>query len=653
MFRFLFCFATSLVLFAGCRTASEKPSVDTQLYSPDERIRVSVNLPADDSLTYRVDYRMDTGYVPIIEPSRLGLVRSDGDFSEQLGALTPSETTSGTESYTLTTGKQREHHASYREKTYTVETSDGRTMTVRFRVFNDGLGFRYEFGEGPEDSLLVQDELTTFNLPTEGEKWLQPYDSVWLYAPAYEQFYEDELPIGTPAPDNKNGWSFPALFHTRNVWILLSESGLDGSYVGMHLNDQPADGQYQVRFPEFNEARDTMHTRPKITLPWSSPWRVIHLAGQLGDIVTSDLVHHLARPSVLTDASWVKPGKASWSWWYYSDSPLDYHQLTPYVDLAAEMGWKYSLVDANWNRMKNGDLEQLVRYADEKGVKLLVWYNSGGPNNEVTEEPRDRMHRADVRRKEFRRLQELGVAGLKIDFFQSDKQPIIQWYIDILEDAVEFELLVNFHGCTLPRGWSRTYPHLMTMEAVFGAEAYKFSDRYPSYAPTHNTILPFTRNVVGPMDFTPVTLSDKEYPALTTVAHELALPVVFESGLLHLADRPEAYRALRPEAIDYLTQVPVAWDETRLIDGYPGDYVIIARRAGEEWYLAGIQAGDTAQSYEVKLDFLPEGSFALSLLTDDTETNLAYQEKTVTPQQSVSLELLPYGGAVGVLRPKE
>ncbi len=314
--------------------------------------------------------------------------------------------------------------------------------------------------------------------------------------------------------------------------MLLTEAALNGTYVGMHLNANPTDGQYHLRFPEPNEAFNSLHIRPEVTLPWTSPWRVIHLSDSLNGIVTANLVHHLAKPSTVADTDWIKPGKASWSWWYYSDSPQDYNQLTPYVDFAAEMGWAYSLVDANWNRMKNGDLEKLAAYAKEKGVQLLVWYNSGGPNNVVTEEPRDLMHTPEARREAFAMLRDLGVAGVKIDFFQSDKQPIIQQYIDILEDAAEYQLLVNFHGCTLPRGWARTYPHLLTMEAVFGAEAYKFAERYPAYAPTHNTILPFTRNVVGSMDFTPVALSMSTHPRRTTTAHELALPVVFESGLL-------------------------------------------------------------------------------------------------------------------------
>ncbi len=652
MIRSLTYYASFVVLLLACQP-TEQPA-DLALYSPDERIKVEISLdPADSSVSYQVGLKRGDTYLPVVKPSALGLVAEAAngnrlDLSRGFATLTASETTAGTEQYEMLTGKRRQHEAAYQEKAYTLVWQND-SLTLRFRVFNDGLGFRYAWSGGSGQSYTIQDELTAFNLPTDGQKWLQAYDSVWMYAPGYETFYQDELPIGAPAPTNKNGWSFPALFHTANAWLLLSEAALDGSYVGMHLNADPADGQYRLRFPEPDEAFNSLHVRPEINLPWNSPWRVIHLADSLNGIVTSDLVHHLAKPSTVTNTDWIKPGKASWSWWYYSDSPQDYNQLTPYVDFAAEMGWEYSLVDANWNRMKNGDLAKLAAYAKDKDVRLLVWYNSGGPNNVVTEEPRDQMHEPEARRQAFAMLRDLGVAGVKIDFFQSDKQPVIRQYIDILNDAAEYELLVNFHGCTLPRGWSRTYPHLLSMEAVFGAEAYKFAERYPAYAPTQNTILPFTRNVVGPMDFTPVTLSESTHPGLTTTAHELALPVIFESGLLHPADRPEAYRALRPEAIQYLKDVPVVWDETYFVDGYPGDYVMLARRSGDIWYLAGIHQSEAEKTYEVSLDFLSEGSYTLSLLEDGTD-ELAFREETVTGGQTLSVTLAPNGGLVGTLR---
>ncbi|MGB3616508.1 MAG: glycoside hydrolase family 97 catalytic domain-containing protein, partial [Catalinimonas sp.] len=588
-----------------------------------------------------------TGYITVVEPSALGLAYDSTALTEGFTALELSGVSTGTESYTLASGKQLENSADYREQAYTFGRDGGPALVVRFRAFDDGLGFRYELdGEGTHS---VREELTTFDVPTEGKAWMHAYDSVWMYAPGYETSYQNEVAIGEAAPAGKNGWAFPALFHTRDVWMLLTESNLDGTYCAVHLNDDPADGRYQVRMPEPNEAFDSLRVLPQITLPWSSPWRVLHLSDDLAEVTTSNLVYHLAAPAE-ADGDWIEPGTASWSWWYYSDSPKDYDQLVEYVDFAAEMGWRYSLVDANWNIMEGGDLKQLAEYAEEKGVKLLVWYNSGGPNNKVPEQPRDQMHTAEARREAFAMLRDLGVAGLKIDFFQSDKQHIIQQYVDILNDAAKYRMVINFHGCTLPRGWSRTYPHLLTMEAVLGAEAYKFNGEFPGRAPVHNTILPFTRNVVGPMDYTPVTLSDSKNPHVTTSAHELALAVVFESGLLHLADQPKAYRALPPVAVEYLKQVPTAWDETHLVDGYPGDRVFLARRSGDVWYFGGIQSGEEAASYELNMDFLPEGDYTLTLLEDGADRAVTSREVEVTNARPVTVELKPYGGVAGVLR---
>ena len=247
-------------------------------------------------------------------------------------------------------------------------------------------------------------------------------------------------------------------------------------------------------------------------------------------ILESDLVLDLSPPARDSDWSWVKPGRAAWSWWSKSDSPKHAEQLNAFTDLAAEMGWEYALVDANWNLMQTGTIDDVVAHAKAKGVGLILWYNSGGPHNIVTEAPRDRMTTREARRAEFAKLRDWGVKGVKVDFWHSDKQDRIQQYRDVLRDAAEFHLIVDFHGCTIPRGWSREFPNLVSMEAVFGAEQYKARAEMSKNGPRHNTILPFTRNVVGSMDYTPVTFSDSKFPHTTTDAHELALAVVFEFG---------------------------------------------------------------------------------------------------------------------------
>jgi hypothetical protein len=370
-------------------------------------------------------------------------------------------------------------------------------------------------------------------------------------------------------------------------------------------------------------------------LPWTLLWRVIVVADRAGALIESQLVNHLAAPSRLADTSWIRPGRVSWSWWSENDSPRDLSRLRDYVDLAHEFGWEYSLVDANWQVHSDEEMQGLAKYAADRGVRLFLWYNSGGPHNHVSEQPRDRMHERGVRRAELEKIAGWGVAGIKVDFFHSDKADGIARYLDILADAFDFQIMVNFHGCTIPRGWTRTWPHLMTMEGVRGAETYIFDADFPAVAPRHNTILPFTRNAIGPMDYTPVTFSDNRYPHLTTAGHELALAVVFESGLLHLADSAESYRSVPPAVRHMLSRVPVAWDETRCLAGEPGSHVVIARRSGPDWWVAGINGLPSPTT--VRLDLASLSGVRWQMLGDGDQA-----------ADAAAVTIPPYGGFLAV-----
>ena len=373
----------------------------------------------------------------------------------------------------------------------------------------------------------------------------------------------------------------------------------------------------------------------------------------LAPIATSNLVSHLSAPRDPRDWSWVKPGRASWSWWSDHDSPRDFDALKPFIDLAADWGWEYSLVDANWNRMAHGDVAQLAAYAKSRGVGLLLWYNSGGDHNEIAEEPRGRLGDRATRRLEFARLEALGVKGVKVDFFQSDKQWMIQRYLAILEDAADFHLLVDFHGCTIPRGWQRTFPNLLSMEAVRGAEIYTCCDDYGPGAVWQNTILPFTRNVVGSMDYTPVTFTDQKIPHQTTFAHELALSVVFESGIQHFADAVAGYRGLPDFARSWLQTVPVAWDETRFVAGYPGRLAVLARRQGSAWYVAGIEGARCAQRLRLPLTFLPPGNYHVEVIADsDGDRTFSHVTQTITAADPLEVAVRAAGGFVARVTPR-
>jgi len=379
--------------------------------------------------------------------------------------------------------------------------------------------------------------------------------------------------------------------------------------------------------------------------------------GTLADVVESTLVDDVSTPSIIKNTSWIKPGVASWNYWSSNHGTKDYKIVTDFADLAAEMNWPYTLLDWEWDGMTNGgNLEDALKYIHSIGIKPLMWYNSGGPHTGVTSTPRDRMLTHENRVEEFTKLKKLGVAGVKIDFFESEKQDMIKYYLDILEDAAQFQMMVYFHGCIVPRGWARTYPNLMTYEAVRGAEWYNNTPDFTMPAPEHNATLPFTRNVVGSMDYTPVTFTNSQYPHITSYAHELALSVLFESGMQHMADRPEGYYELPDAAKTFLKNVPNAWDDTKLLDGYPGQDVIIARRKGTSWYIGGINADSRREKRKtIKFDFLPEGvKYKLTLITDGKhDKDFDTQYMVVDKSGSVDVKLLRRGGFAAALMPVE
>jgi hypothetical protein len=601
-----------------------------------------------------LSYTVRRAGAEVLQSSPLGLRLADRSFEGGLRFVSAGTVTAIDESYTVPHGKRRVVRHRARQQTFTFANGAGSRIELIVRVADDGVAFRYRLpGNGPA---TLTDEATGFQVGRGATAWMQPHQPPGKYTPAYEDYFR-EVPSGTDAP-TPSGWSFPALFRIDGGrhWLLVSEAGVDETSCGTRLAADASGGRYRIRLPEAAEGKGVGAAEPTSTLPWTLPWRVLIVGGSLARVVESTLVEEVSPPSVVKDTSWIRPGRASWSWWSASKSPKDETALKSFIDLAAEMGWEYSLVDANWNEMPDGTIQRLVAYGRDKGVGILLWYNSGGPHNEVTEAPRDRMHVRETRRAEMARLREWGVKGVKVDFWHSDKQDRIAEYLDILRDAAEYRILVNFHGCTVPRGWSRTYPHLMSMEAVMGAEQYKFKADYPEKAPAHNTLLAFTRNVVGPMDYTPVTFTDHKYPRLTTDAHELALSVVFESGIQHFADSVEAYRALPAPARDLLKAVPAAWDATRLLAGDPGRTAVFARRTGTTWFVGGINGEAAARRLDLDLSFLGEGRFTIDLVADGGEPrSLEHSTRRVSGRNGLDLltvRMLPRGGFVARITPE-
>ena len=615
--------------------------------SPDGSLEIAVGLDPGTSEPWYTVARMGR---PVLARSRLGIERSDQRFVGGLSLVEAPEPVEIDETYTLPYGKRRTLRNQTLERLLRFRNQEGEILEIGVRAHDDGVAFRYRFPESRSEPVRVVDEMTTFALADPGRAWIQPAEQAGYYGPAYEELYRNGIPIGEAA--SGPSWNLPALFETGGQWALITEADLDGSYFGAHLGSRPEGREYRVVPPDPSEGAGLGDVEPVSTLPWTMPWRVVIVGDTPAAVAESDLVHHLSRPAAIADTSWVTPGRVSWSWWSNHSSLASLDELRDYIDLAAEMGWEHTLVDANWNVHSDDEVRALIGYGAERGVGVFLWYNSGGPNNRVTEQPRDRMFDRDVRRAEMAKLAEWGARGVKVDFFHSDKQAGIQLYLDILADAAERGLMVNFHGCTIPRGWPRTWPHLMTMEAVPGAEQYSLDPGYPAAAPWHNTILPFTRNAIGPMDYTPVTFSHQLYPHLTTAGHELALSVVFESGLLHLADSAASYRGLPSEVRDFLSAVPTAWDETRFLAGEPGRFVVVARRQGDHWYVGGINGQEAARPVAVPLAFLASGSFAQTLIRDNQNGDgFDVANSTVDGASEVTVTMQARGGFAARLDP--
>jgi hypothetical protein len=471
--------------------------------------------------------------------------------------------------------------------------------------------------------------------------------------PAYEEYYQKDIPAGTPAPTGA-GWVYPALFCSGDTWLLVSEGSLSRNYCATRLRAESPDGEYSVGFPDPRENFQNGPVNPESLLPWLTPWRIIAVGG-LKTIAESTLGIDLADPPAHPADASIRPGKASWSWPLLGDGQTIYEVQKRFIDYAAGMGWHYTLIDAGWDKQIGYDkVRALVDYARGKGVQILLWYNSAGDWNETPQTPRDLMLTHESRVKEFAKLKDMGVAGLKIDFFGGDGQSMINYYLDILDDAAPYGFLMNFHGATLPRGWQRTYPHLMTMEAIRGLEYVTFEQNNADQEPSHAAMLPFTRNVFDPMDFTPMVLDHiNRIQRRTTSAFELALSVLLTSGIQHYAEIPEGMAKAPGYVRDFLKGVPAVWDDTKFLDGFPGKWVVLARRGEGRWYVVGINGEATAKTLTLDLGELPVGGSG-TLITDGEGGNLSFQQEKIhlAANGKLKVTLQPQGGFVMFLEQK-
>lgn len=494
--------------------------------------------------------------------------------------------------YSMLAGKRL--HCTNEANEYAVELN-ANTMLV-WRIYNDGVAYRYEITGLRNET--IGEEHSAYIIPEGTKRWIQPWTE------AYEAFF----PMATSGEQKNRRWGYPALIEAADsVYALIAEADISRRQSASCLRNDGEPSVYRV----CSDKNDI-----KITGHWYTPWRTV-IIGSLSDVVESTLITDVSEPCRLTDTQWIKPGVVSWIYWAHNHGSNNYDIICNYVDMAERLCLPYVLIDAEWDEMKNGKtIEDAIAYAKSKGVRPMIWYNSSVGWINGAPGPKFRLNKPEDREREFAWCEKLGVAGVKIDFFSGDNQMNMDYYIELMECAARHHLLVNFHGATIPRGWRRTYPNMLTMEAVYGAEWYNNVPTFTKKAAEHNATLPFTRNVIGPMDYTPCAFSDSQHPHITSDAHELALTVLYESGLQHLADRPESYYAQPKEVQNFLSNLPVVWDETRLVCGYPGTHAVMARRSGTTWYVAGINGTDEAMPLSFDLSAIV-GDFAEAKLYAD------------------------------------
>ena len=551
--------------------------------------------------------------------------------------------------YQMLEGKRL--HCTNRANEYSAPLNGNAAAKIVMRLYNDGVAFRYEYSNLQNSK--VPAEQTAYIIPEGTKRWMLQWSD------GYEGFF----PMSTTAnvktlggfggsreqKDFNTHWGYPLLLEASpaisddgkgEAYALITEANIERRQSASSLFNK---GEV---FSVVQDQNDLL-----LTGDWHTPWRVV-IIGRLADIVQSTLVTDVSEPSKLKDVSWIKPGVVSWIYWAYNHGSNDFNIIKKYVDMAVTLKLPYVLIDAEWDEMdkvasnEGKTIEDAVKYANSKGVKPLIWYNSsigwvnGAPG------PKYRLNKAEDREKEFAWCEKIGVAGVKIDFFSGDTQANMDYCQDLLESAARHHLLVNFHGAPIPRGWQRTYPNLLSTEGVYGAEWYNNVPTFTKKAASHNATLPYTRNVIGPMDYTPCAFSDSQHPHITSKGHELALTVLYESGLQHLADRPESFLSQPQEVQDFLGQLPTVWDETRYVSGYPGKSAVLARRSGKTWYVAGINGLDEAQVLFTNLGFMGKKWKKVQMFADDAS---GQWQISSTNQVPTEMECQPRGGFVLVI----
>lgn len=644
--RMKFFIVMAMLLGSSVASAENK-----QVTSPDGKLVVTVS-DTDGRPSYSVSY----DNVLFLQPSPLGMVANIGDFSSGMSLEKNVSTNKIDETYELASIKKSKVHYVANEAVFSF-TQQGKTIyDVIFRISNNDVAFKYKmYPQGETLSCVVEQEATGFVFPDGTTTFLcpqsKPMGGFARTSPSYETSYTADDAAG------KNGWgegyTFPCLFRNGdNGWVLVSETGVNGGYCASRLLGHKG-GTYTIGFPQEGEANGNGTVSPGIALPGETPWRTITVGKTLAPIVETTVPFDVVKPLYQAKGEYTY-GRGSWSWIIGMDGSTNYKEQLRYIDFSAAMGYQSVLVDALWDKQIGRDkMEELAKYGKDKGVALYLWYNSNGYWNDAPQTPRGIMNNAIARRKEMRWMQSIGIRGIKVDFFGGDKQMTMQLYEDILSDANEYGLLVIFHGCTLPRGWERMYPNFASSEAVLASENLHFSQGSCDHEAFNATLHPFIRNTVGSMDFGGSALN-KYYNAdnaprgsrrMTSDVYALATAVLFQSPVQHFALAPNNLTDAPSWAIDFMKEVPTTWDEVRFIDGYPGKYVILARRHGDKWYIAGVNAQKETLKLKVNLPMFSNGE-KVRLFSDDKALQGGVKQIEIGKKQELQLAIPCNGGVL-------
>ena len=638
-------------LFLLALGASPLWAQEASVSGPDQQLRVNVSVENGAPL-YSVTYKGKT----ILEPSPLGFVANIGDFSQGMTYVEQKKRTIE-ETYTLDRIKKSTVNYHANELTVTFQNADRQPMDVTFRVSNNDLAFRYELPRyGDTGSIVIRREATGFDFPSYTTTFLAPQSDPMVgwkrTKPSYEEEYAADAPL-TQRSQFGHGFTFPCLFRIGDDgWALVSETGVDSRYCASRLSDATADGLFSIAFPMPEENNGNGTVAPGFALPGATPWRTITVGDNLKPIVETTVPWDVVTPRFSTEHTY-KYGKGTWSWIVWQDASINYDDQVRYIDLAAAMDFQYVLIDNWWDtNIGHERMEQLVDYAHSKNIDVFLWYSSSGYWNDIVQGPTNRMDNPIVRKQEMKWLKKIGVKGIKVDFFGGDKQETMRLYEAILSDADDYGLMVIFHGCTIPRGWERMYPNYVGSEAVLASENLVFDQHFDDLEAFNACLHPFIRNAVGCMEFGG-TFLNKRYNRTndggttrrTTDVFQLATAVLFQNPIQNFAITPNNLTDAPRLALDFLKEVPTTWDETVFLDGYPGKYCVLARRHGDRWYIAGINAQKEPLKLKLALPMLREGD-RVAFYSDTKNHEPQLEQKTIQKPDETSVTIQPEGGIV-------